>query len=262
MRAWPALLKRTPYREDLVEGANILVVRENCGGIYYGEPRGFERLPDGQTRAFEISEYRTHEVERIARCAFEAARMRRRKVTSLDKSNVMESGKLWRETVARVGREEFPEIALEHLLTDHGLFAVSMAPRDFDVVLADNLFGDLISDMLGAIAGSLGMLPSATLPGPGRPGQSVKAGIYEPSHGSAPDISGSGSANPLGTILSVAMMFDYGFARTDMAQDIEAAVEQALRSGVLTPDLGGSATTSDMTAAVLDALAAPKRNRD
>ena len=185
-RAWEPLLHRTPYRPEVVRGADILVVRENSGGIYYGEPRGREMQNDGQERAFEISEYRTGEVERIARCAFEAARPRRKKVTSLDKSNVMESGKLWRETVDRVGAQEYPDIELTHLLMDHALYAVAMKPRDYDVLLADNLFGDLISDMTGAIAGSLGMLPSATLPGPTLTGETIKGGIYEPTHGSAP----------------------------------------------------------------------------
>ena len=253
-RAWTALLGQTPYRAEVVDGADILVVRENSGGIYYGEPRGSETRADGQVRAFEISEYSTGEVERIARCAFEAARTRRNQVTSLDKSNVMETGKLWRQTVERIGREEYPDVQLNHLLMDYALYAVGKSPRNFDVVLADNLFGDLISDMVGMVAGSLGMLPSATLPCAARDGEPVKGGIYEPSHGTAPDISGKGIANPMATVLSVAMMFQYAFARPDLALDIETAVEQTLTTGVMTPDIGGTATTKDVTDAIIGAL--------
>ena len=254
-RAWTPLLHRTPYRPEVVDGADLLVIRENSGGIYYGEPRGVERHADGSVRAFEISEYHTGEVERIARCAFEAARVRRNSVTSLDKSNVMETGKLWRETVARIGRDEYPDVTLNHLLMDFALYAVSKSPCDFDVLLADNLFGDLISDMVATVAGSLGMLPSATLPAATRAGEPIKGGIYEPTHGSAPDISGKGIANPAGTILSVAMMFEHAFARPDVTRKIESAVEDVLKAGVLTPDLGGTATTASMTDAVLEVLA-------
>lgn len=255
VRAWPALYDKTPYRRDVVAGTDLLVVRENCGGIYYAEPRGRERLNDGQARAFETSAYSTHEVERIARCAFEAARGRRNHVTSLDKSNVMETGKLWRETVTRIGRDEYPEVALTHLLMDHALFAVGRSPRRFDVLLADNLFGDLISDMIGMAAGSLGMLPSASLPAALRAGERVAGGIYEPSHGSAPDISGRGIANPMGTILSVAMLFDCAFGLPDWKRRIEAAVESSLDAGVMTPDLGGASSTIQVEDAVIAALA-------
>ncbi|WP_406649618.1 3-isopropylmalate dehydrogenase [Aliisedimentitalea scapharcae] len=250
-RAWPALLHRTPYRQEVVEGADLLVVRENAGGIYYGEPRGREVLGDGQERAFEISEYRTGEVERIARCAFEAARGRGGHVTSLDKSNVMESGKLWRETVARIGREEYPDIQLRHLLMDYALFAVARAPQEFDVLLADNLFGDLISDLVAVVSGALGMLPSATLPAAARVGHPVKGGLYEPTHGSAPDISGQGVANPIGTILSVAMMFEYGFGLPAAARAIEQAVDRVLAAGLAPPDLGGTDGTATITQAIL-----------
>ncbi len=250
-RAWAPLLARTPYRHDRVEGVDLLVVRENAGGIYYGEPRGRESLPDGQARAFEVSEYRTREIERIARCAFEAARGRRGHVTSLDKSNVMETGKLWRETVDRIGREEYPDVALTHLLMDFALFAVARAPGEFDVLLGDNLFGDLMSDLIGVVSGSLGMLPSATLPGPARAGQPLKGGLYEPTHGSAPDIAGLGIANPIGTILSVAMMFEYGLGMASAARAIEDAVGSVLEAGILPPDLGGDAKTSEVTQGVL-----------
>ncbi|MEM7171083.1 MAG: 3-isopropylmalate dehydrogenase [Pseudomonadota bacterium] len=254
VRYWPALADHVPFKAAVVEGADILVIRENCGGIYYGEPRGWEDLPDGGQRAFELSEYRTHEVERIARAAFEAAKRRRGRVASLDKSNVMESGKLWRETVTRIGRDEYPEVALDHLLMDHALFVVTQAPNKFDVLLADNLFGDLISDMVGAVAGSLGMLGSATIGASGCIGEKVKAGIYEPTHGSAPDISGHGIANPMGTFLSVGMMFTYAFALPEVERDIEAAVGRVLERGIRTPDISGTATTAEVTEAVIEAL--------
>jgi 3-isopropylmalate dehydrogenase len=254
VRAWQSLLHHTPFRPEIVDGADILVVRENSGGIYYGEPRGRETGPDGEVRAFEISEYRMSEIERIARCAFEAARDRRGQVTSLDKSNVMETGMLWRETVARIGRDEYPDVELRHQLMDYALFAVTCRPREYDVLLADNLFGDLISDMIGAIAGSLGMLPSATLPAAAISGERIAGGIFEPSHGSAPDISGQGIANPLGTILSVAMMFQYAFGRADLAAEIEQAVGLVLQAGQLPPDLGGDAATAEVTAAVINHL--------
>lgn len=253
-RAWKPLLARTPYRAAEVDGADLLVVRENAGGIYYGEPRGRETLVDSQQRAFEISEYRTGEIERIARCAFEAARGRRGQVTSLDKSNVMETGKLWRETVTRIGRDEYPDIELRHLLVDYALFAVAKTPKAFDVLLADNLFGDLMSDLIAVVSGSLGLLPSATLPRVAVKGQPVKGGLYEPTHGSAPDISGKGIANPIGTILSVAMMFEYGFGVPLAARAIEDAVEATLSDGVMTPDIGGTASTDDLTRAVLSRL--------
>lgn len=253
-RSWMALAHRTPFRPDLIEGVDLMVIRENSGGIYYGEPRGMNTEPDGQQHAFEISEYRTAQVERIARCAFEAARARRGHVTSLDKSNVMETGKLWRETVARIGRDEYPDVPLTHLLMDFALYAFCMNPGRFDVILADNLFGDLISDLTGAVAGSLGLLPSATLPGPTRAGIPISGGIFEPTHGSAPDISGEGIANPIGAILSAAMMFRHGFAMEDAATAIEDAVDACIDRGVLTPDLGGRARTEEVTNTILNAL--------
>lgn len=254
IRAWTPLLDSTPFRPEIVDGADLLVVRENCGGIYYGEPRGREALAGGEERAFEISEYRTGEIERIARCAFAAARGRQGKLASLDKSNVMETGKLWRETVDRVGREEYPDVELTHLLMDYALYAVASRPGSFDVMLADNLFGDLISDMAGAVAGSLGMLPSATLPGPAASGGRIRGGVFEPTHGSAPDISGKGIANPVGAILSVAMMFDYALGRADLAARVERAVEDVLASGLRTPDIGGSAGTDTLTDAIISVL--------
>ncbi len=253
-RSWKSLHAVTPFRASVIDGADVLVVRENAGGSYFGEPRGTETLADGQVRAFEMSEYRTPEVERIARCAFEAAGSRRGRVASLDKANVMETGRLWRDTVARIGREEYPDIELEHLYMDYALYALCVKPKEFDVIVTDNLFGDLVSDMTGALAGSLGMLPSASLPGPGRVEVAIGPAIFEPAHGSAPDIAGTGIANPIGSILSVAMMFQYAFARSDVATAIESAVERTLDSGIRTPDIGGTATTAAITDAVKTAL--------
>ena len=166
----------------------------------------------------------------------------------------METGKLWRETVSRVGRDEYPDVELAHLLMDYALYAVASRPRSFDVILADNLFGDLISDMVGAVSGSLGMLPSATLPGPAASGDRIRGGVFEPVHGSAPDVAGKGIANPVGAILSLAMMFDYALGRTDLARRVEHAVEDVLASGLRTPDIGGSAGTDAVTDSIIAVL--------
>ena len=250
IRSWKPLVNQTPYRPEVIKDTDLLIVRENCGGIYVGEPRGRDHVSKTHYRAYETCEYNTMQIERIARSAFEMAQNRRKQVTSLDKSNVLESGKLWRETVDKIGNTEYPDIKLTHLLMDYALFAVNMNPYSFDVLLADNLFGDLMSDMTGAIAGSLGMLPSATLPTRVRKGHQIRGGVYEPTHGSAPDISGKGIANPIGTILSVAMMFEYAFCRSDLSQLIELAVEKALFSGFKTPDLGGDETTQSVADAI------------
>ena len=234
-----------------------MLIRENCGGIYFGEPRGYETREDGSEYAFEMSAYATAEVERVARAAFEVARRRRGQLVNVDKSNVMESGALWRKVVSEVGAGEYPDVELSHLYTDNALYQLTRRPRDFDVVLADNLFGDLISDMLASIAGSLGMLPSATLAGLAPRGERTRPGLYEPTHGTAPDIFDQGIANPIGTILSVAMMFEYGFARADAAACIEAAVSRTLDDGVRTPDIGGSDGSDDVTNAVLSHLEPP-----
>lgn len=253
-RAWKPLLNKTPYRDNVVTGSNILVVRENSGGIYYGEPRGRDTDAQGQQRAYEISEYHTFEIERIARCALTAARDRKKQLVSLDKSNVMETGKLWRETVGRIARDEFPDVTVRHLLMDFALYEIARKPTEFDVVLADNLFGDLVSDLVGITAGSLGMLPSACLPGPVKSGDRIRGGIYEPTHGSAPDISGLGIANPIAAILSVAMIFEYALGRSGLAKEIETTVEQVLADGLFTVDFGGKTTTSEVTQAIIKKL--------
>ena len=252
-RAFDALVERTPFRPAVVRGADLMVLRELCGGAYFGLPRGIEHLPGGGRRAFDATVYAEAEIERVARVGFELARRRRRRLLSVDKANVMESGMLWREVVSDIGAREYSDIALTHFYADNAAYQLARAPRDFDVVLSDNLLGDLLSDQAGAVAGSLGMLPSASLAGLPPEGEPAKPGLYEPVHGSAPDIAGQGIANPHGAILSVAMMFEYGFALPALARRIEHAVEHTLAAGPRTPDLGGEAGSAALTHAVIDA---------
>ena len=251
-QAFGSLIERTPFRPEVVRGADLMMVRELCGGAYFGLPRGIEHLPGGRRRAFDATVYTEAEVERVARTGFELARRRRRRLLSVDKANVMESGMLWREVVSALGASEYPDVELTHFYADNAAYQLARWPRDLDVVLADNLLGDLLSDQAGAIAGSLGMLPSASLAGLPPSGEPAKPGIYEPVHGSAPDIAGQGIANPHGTILSVAMMFEYGFALPALARRIEHSVEHTLATGPRTPDLGGEAGSAAVTHAVID----------
>ncbi|MCP4389576.1 MAG: 3-isopropylmalate dehydrogenase [Gammaproteobacteria bacterium] len=248
-RAYAPLLEQTPFKPEIVRDADILVLRELCGGLPYGSPRGIDQLDDGSFQAYDANFYTSEEIRRFAMVGFEIARQRRGKVTSIDKSNVMESGILWRRIVTEVAAE-CPDIELEHLYTDNALYQMMLRPSAFDVVLADNIFGDLASDLVASYAGSLGMLPSASLHGL----NSGKPAIYEPVHGTAPDIAGRGIANPIGTVLSVAMMFEYGLQRTDLARRIENAVEQCLQAGTLTADLGGNASTDQVAEKILSAL--------
>jgi 3-isopropylmalate dehydrogenase len=238
VRPSAALLDASPLKRDLIEGTDLLVVRELTGGIYFGAK---ERT---DTRASDLCEYTVEEIERIARTAFAAARSR---VTSVDKMNVLETGRLWREVVTRVHAEEFPNIELEHQLVDSAAMRLVAAPRHFDVILTENMFGDILSDEAAMLTGSLGMLPSASLGGEG-------PGLFEPVHGSAPDIAGTGKANPLAMILSAALMLRHGFSREEAAASVESAVDKALAGGVRTADLGGSATTAEATEAVLKEL--------
>ena len=256
-RAFDALVERTPFRPELVRGADLMMVRELCGGAYFGLPRGIERLPGGGRRAFDATVYTEAEIERVARTGFELARRRRKRLLSVDKANVMESGMLWREVVSRLGASEYPDVELTHFYADNAAYQLARSPRDFDVVLADNLLGDLLSDQAGALAGSLGMLPSASLAGLPPKREPAKPGIYEPVHGSAPDIAGQGIANPCGTILSVTMMFEYGFACPEVARRIEQAVARTLEAGPRTPDIGGDAGTAEVTNAVIDTYLRP-----
>lgn len=253
-RSWPALYGHTPFRPELLRAVDILVVREMAGGVYFGEPRGIDALENGEQYAYDTTGYRSHEIQRIARDGFELARRRRKQLCSIDKANVMESGILWRETVTQIGREEYPDVALTHLYADNAMYQLVSNPGAFDVMLGDNLFSDISSDIAGAVAGSLGMLPSASLSGLQPEGQCSRPGIYESVHGSAPDIAGQGIANPCATLLSVAMMYEYAFARPEVARRIEQAVETTLNQGITTPDLGGTHSTTEVTHAVIDAF--------
>ncbi len=230
VRPSPALIASSPLREERIAGTDLLVVRELTGGIYFGDSGR-----DGDS-AHDTCEYSAGEVERIAHAAFEAAqrraeRSRRRpRVTSVDKANVMETSRLWREVVSRVA-QDYPDVALDHLLIDNAAMQLVSRPADFDVIVTENLFGDILSDESAMLTGSLGMLPSASLGADGDPG------VFEPVHGSAPDIAGRGTANPLATFLSVAMMLRHGLDRPDDAGRIEAAVDAVLKRGLRTPDL-------------------------
>ncbi len=250
-RAWECLLDRTPFRPEVVSGSDLVVMRELCGGAMFTPTRGTESLEGGSKRAFDLNEYTSDEIARFARVGFEVARRRQGKVVSVDKSNVFVAGKLWREVVEEIGRSEFPDVSLEHLFTDNASYQLCCRPKDFDVILADNLFGDLLSDQSAAIAGSLGMLPSACLHGLPENGRTDAPAIYEPVHGSAPDIAGQGIANPIGMILSMAMMLEYSAGESACAHKIETAVGSALASGCLPRDLGGNATTAEVTDAVI-----------
>ncbi|HWE60725.1 MAG TPA: 3-isopropylmalate dehydrogenase [Chloroflexota bacterium] len=226
VRAWPALLDSTPLKRELVQGVDLVVVRELTGGLYFGEPRG--RSADGN-RVVDTLVYTRDEITRILHVAFRMARQRRNLVTSVDKANVMTSSRLWRELAIEIGKE-YPDVRLEHALVDATAMQLIRTPGRFDVMVMENLFGDILSDEAGVLAGSLGMLPSASL------GEGSR-GLYEPVHGSAPDIAGQGVANPLGTILSVALLLRHSCGLEDEARAVESAVEAALDAGCRTRDI-------------------------
>jgi 3-isopropylmalate dehydrogenase len=235
-------------KRELVEGLDLMIVRELTGGVYFGQPRFIEDLPGGGRRAVDTQVYTTGEIERVARVAFELARGRRNKVSSAEKSNVMETGLLWRQVVSDLHAREYADVELEHILADNAAMQIVKNPRQFDVVVTDNLFGDILSDAAAQLTGSLGMLPSAAL------GVSGAPGLYEPIHGSAPDIAGKGIANPLAAILSFEMALRWSLDRADLADALYAAIGRALEKGARTPDLGGSMTTVQMADAVLAEL--------
>src|SRR3954466_12913473 len=239
VRPVPALYDASPLRRDRIEGTSLLVVRELTGGIYFGA-RG--RDDDG---AYDTCTYSMGEIERIVRVAFKAAQAR---VTSVDKANVLETSRLWRETVTGVHSREYPHIRLEHMLVDNAAMQLVAAPRHFDVIVTENMFGDILSDEAAMLTGSIGMLPSASLGAAGAPG------LFEPVHGSALDVAGTGAPNPLAMFLSAAMMLRHGLSRPAEAAAVESAVDRALESGLRTADLGGSATTAEPPRADLDGL--------
>ncbi len=243
-----ALADASSLKRDRVAGLDVMIVRELTGGVYFGEPRGIETLPDGQRRGFDTQVYTTGEIERVARVAFDLARGRRNRVVSAEKSNVMESGVLWREVVTDLHARDYADVELEHMLADNAAMQLVRRPTQFDVLLTDNLFGDILSDAASQLTGSLGMLPSAALGVAGTPG------LYEPIHGSAPDIAGRDVANPLAAILSFEMALRWSLGRAGEADRLFAAVEAALNAGARTGDLGGTLTTAQMGDAVLAVL--------
>ncbi len=255
------LVDASTLKPDVIRGLDLMIVRESTGGIYFGEPRGIETLPDGTKRGINTEIYTTPEIERVARVAFELARKRQGRLCSVEKANVMESGLLWRQTVTALGQAEFPEVQLSHMYADNCAMQLVRNPRQFDVIVTSNLFGDLLSDLASMLTGSLGMLPSATLGS--LDAARHRHALYEPIHGSAPDIAGRGIANPLAQILSFAMLLRYSFDMEEDARLIEQAVTHVLANGLRTADIMAAGTarvgTSVMGEAVtreLDKLAA------
>jgi 3-isopropylmalate dehydrogenase len=229
-KLFSALLSASTLKPEVVKGTDLLVVRELTGGIYFGEPKGVTRLPDGTERGVNTEVYTTPEIERIARVAFEAARKRRKKVTSVDKANVLEATELWRRVVTRVHKEDgYGDVELEHILVDNCAMQLIRNPKQFDVIVTTNLFGDILSDEAAMLTGSIGMLPSASLGG--------KVGMYEPVHGTAPDIAGKDLANPLATLLTVALMLRHSLDQGEAASRVEQAVEAVLEEGYRTADI-------------------------
>src|SRR6201996_2626775 len=243
-----ALKDASALKPEVVAGLDIMIVRELTGGVYFGEPRFIETLADGQRRGVDTQVYTTHEIERVSRVAFELARGRGNKVTSCEKSNVMETGLLWREVVTDLHQRDYADVALTHELADNAAMQLVKNPAQFDVIVTDNLFGDILSDEAAMLTGGIGLLPSAALGDPGKPG------LYEPVHGSAPDIAGQGLAKPLAAILSFEMVLRWSLGQGGLADRLFAAVKAALDSGVRTGDLGGRHGTKDMGDAVLAAL--------
>ena len=256
---YPALAASSSLKRDVVEGLDILIVRELTGGVYFGEPKEITDLGNGQKRAVDTQVYDTYEIERIARVAFDLAKTRRNKVTSMEKRNVMKSGVLWNEVVSAVHDREYKDVELEHMLADAGGMQLVRWPKQFDVIVTDNLFGDMLSDVAAMLTGSLGMLPSASLGAPDEKTGRRKA-MYEPVHGSAPDIAGTGAANPIAMIASFAMALRYSFGLVAEADRLEAAISATLDKGFRTRDIAAEGdtvvSTTEMGEAVLAELKA------
>ena len=253
IKVHPALIDASPLKPERLKGVDILVLRELTGGLYFGQPKMREIKGDCE-RAVDTLEYYDYEIRRIVELAFDLAKNRRKKVTSVDKANVLESSRLWRQVAAQIGKEH-PDVTLEHQLVDSAAMKLITGPASRDVVVTENMFGDILTDEASVLAGSMGMLPSASLsePGVGR-SQERRMGLYEPIHGSAPDIAGQGIANPVGTILSVALLLRYSLQLEQEAAAIEAAVSQAITNGARTMDLGGKLTTRQMTDEIIKIL--------
>jgi 3-isopropylmalate dehydrogenase len=253
-KVFDALAGASSLKPELVRGLDIMIVRELIGGIYFGEPRGIETLPDGSQRGINTEVYSTHEIERVGRVAFELARKRQGRVCSVEKANVMESGLLWRQVMTALQKAEYPDVQLSHMYADNCAMQLAKNPKQFDVIVTGNLFGDVLSDLAAMLTGSLGMLPSATLGATDAQGR--RQAFYEPIHGSAPDIAGSGRANPLAQILSLALLLRYSFDMEAQATAIEAAVERVLAKAGRTPDIAEAGRKQISTAEMGDALLA------
>jgi 3-isopropylmalate dehydrogenase len=251
----PALLNASPLRAELLENVDLLVVRELTGGIYFGQPRE-RRTVNGEEQAVDTMIYSESEVRRVAHFAFKLARGRRAKVTSVDKANVLESSRLWRQTVAAM-EVDYPDVELEHILVDAAAMYLLVRPAAFDVILTENMFGDILTDEASVLSGSMGNLASASL-GETTNSLDQPKGLFEPIHGSAPDIAGKGVANPIGTIMSAAMLLRYSLGLDDEASAVESGVNAAISNGYRTPDLGGTLSTNSMTEKIIDGLGMPQ----
>ena len=243
---YPALADASSLKREVVEGLDIMIVRELTGGVYFGEPKTITDLGNGQKRAIDTQVYDTYEIERIARVAFDLARKRRNKVTSMEKRNVMKSGVLWNEVVTQVHAREYKDVQLEHQLADSGGMNLVKSPKQFDVIVTDNLFGDMLSDIAAMLTGSLGMLPSASL-GEVDVKTKKRRALYEPVHGSAPDIAGKGLANPIAMLASFGMALRYSFDMGPLADQLDAAIATVLASGLRTADIKSEGTTAVST---------------
>ncbi len=250
---YPQLAAASTLKPEVVSGLDIMIVRELTGGIYFGTPRGIRIREDGQREGFNTLIYSESEIERIGRCAFEIARKRARRLCSVDKANVLECTELWREVITGLGREEYKDVELSHMYVDNAAMQLVRRPKQFDVMVTTNMFGDILSDAAAMLTGSIGMLPSASLDSRGK-------GMYEPIHGSAPDIAGKGIANPLATILSVAMMLRYSLDAPALAVRIEHAVGKVLDDGLRTPDIASPGTRTVGTREMGDAVAGALRS--
>ncbi len=246
------LVDASTLKREIIEGLDIMIIRELTGGVYFGEPRGIEDLPNGERRGINTQVYTTSEIHRVAAVAFDLARKRNNRVCSVEKANVMESGVLWREEVTKLHAESFSDVELSHMYADNCSMQLVRAPKQFDVIVTDNLFGDMLSDTAAMLTGSLGMLPSASLGDVDETGR--RKSLYEPVHGSAPDIAGQGKANPLATLLSYAMSLRYTFDLPEDADLIETAVNNVLGRGLRTPDIMADGMAQVSTATMSDAL--------